>query len=266
MEINLIFGYLGALAIGLVLGLLGGGGSILTVPVLAYLFYLNPVTATAYSLFVVGVASLVGTIKYFKEGLVNLKVALVFAAPAMLAVYVTRKYLIPAIPQELFSVGDFVVSKDIFIMLFFAAIMLLAAISMIRTRKKINPESTDVYYNYPLILVEGLSVGVLTGVVGAGGGFLIIPALVILAKLPIKQAIATSLLIIAIKSLVGFLGDVFNFAINWPFLLVFTGIAVVGIFIGTALNKRVKPAYLKRLFGYFVLIMAIYIIIKEVFL
>ncbi len=266
MEINIIFGYLGALAIGLVLGLLGGGGSILTVPVLAYLFYLNPVTATAYSLFVVGVASLVGTIKYFKEGLVNIKVALVFAAPAMLSVYVTRKYIIPAIPETLFSVGEFVVSKDIFIMLFFAIIMLLAAVSMIRSTKRPVDANSTIQYNYPLILVEGLFVGLLTGIVGAGGGFLIIPALVILAKLPIKQAIATSLLIIAIKSLVGFLGDVFNFPIDWPFLLVFTGVSVVGIFIGTALNKRFKPANLKRFFGYFVLIMAVYILIKEVFL
>jgi uncharacterized membrane protein YfcA len=151
-------------------------------------------------------------------------------------------------------------------MLFFAAIMFLAAISMIRTAKNVRPKSTGVRYNYPLILIEGLSVGVLTGIVGAGGGFLIITALVILAKLPIKQAIATSLLIIAIKSLVGFLGDVFNFAIDWPFLLVFTAIAVIGIFVGTALNKRINPAFLKRLFGYFVLIMAIYIIIKELFL
>lgn len=120
MDLNQIFGYIGALLIGVVLGLIGGGGSILTVPVLVYLLFINPVTATAYSLFVVGVSSLVGAIRNIQKGLVDFRTAIVFAIPAFIAVYVTRKYLVPAIPEELFSVGDFLVTKNIGIMIFFA--------------------------------------------------------------------------------------------------------------------------------------------------
>jgi len=220
MDINQIFGYLGALLIGIVLGLIGGGGSILTVPILVYLLFVNPVTATAYSLFVVGVSSLVGAIRNIQKGLVDFKTAIVFAVPAFIAVYIARKYLVPAIPETVFTVGDFSVTKNIAIMLFFAIVMLVASISMIRNKRADSPEETVITYNYPLIIIEGLLVGFITGIVGAGGGFLIIPALVLLAKLPMKKAVATSLLIIAIKSLIGFIGDVENLEIDWSFLLV----------------------------------------------
>lgn len=264
MEIMEIFGYVGALIIGVVLGLIGGGGSILTVPVLVYLLFLNPVTATAYSLFVVGTASLVGALRNIQKGLVDFRTAIVFAIPAFIAVYTTRKYLVPAIPDELFSIGSFLVTKDIGIMVFFALIMLLASVSMIRGRcKNCDDETAKVVYNYPLIIIEGIVVGVLTGIVGAGGGFLIIPALVMLAKLPMKKAVATSLLIIAIKSLIGFLGDVQNIDIDWVFLSVFTSISVVGIFLGIYISKFIEGAKLKKYFGWFVLIMGIYIIYKE---
>ena len=136
MELFEILGYAGALLIGIVLGLIGGGGSILTVPVLVYLLYINPVTATAYSLFVVGVSSLVGALKNLQKGLVDIRTAIVFSIPAFIAVYGTRKYLLPAIPEELFRIGDFLVTKDIGIMVFFAIIMLLASVSMIRGRCK----------------------------------------------------------------------------------------------------------------------------------
>ncbi len=264
MEILEILGYAGALLIGIVLGLIGGGGSILTVPVLVYLLYINPVTATAYSLFVVGVSSLVGALKNLQKGLVDIKTAIVFSIPAFIAVYGTRKYLLPAIPEQLFQIGDFTVTKDIGIMVFFAIIMLLASVSMIRGRcKNCDDDTAEVSYNYPLIILEGLVVGVLTGIVGAGGGFLIIPALVMLAKLPMKKAVATSLLIIAIKSLIGFLGDVQNLPIDWTILLSFTALSVIGIFVGIWLNKFIKGSSLKKSFGWFVLIMGVYILYKE---
>lgn len=263
MEIIEILGYVGALTIGVVLGLIGGGGSILTVPVLVYLMSVNPVTATAYSLFVVGSSSLVGAIKNMKKGLVDLRTAIVFAIPAFIAVYVTRMYIVPAIPEHLFNVAGFEITKNIGIMLFFAIIMILASISMIREKKSLKPESTEVSYNYPLIIVEGVVVGVLTGIVGAGGGFLIIPALVLLAKLPMKKAVATSLLIIAVKSLIGFIGDVQNLEIDWPFLLIFTALSIVGIFLGVYLNKFIDGKKLKKAFGWFVLIMGIYIVWAE---
>ncbi len=263
MDIQHILGYFGALLIGVVLGLIGGGGSILTVPILVYLLYINPVTATAYSLFVVGISALVGAIRNMQKGLVDFRTAIVFAIPAFIAVYATRKYLVPAIPEELFKIGDFLVSKDIAIMLFFAVVMLVASVSMIKSKRGEADYSEPISYNYPLIIIEGLVVGVLTGIVGAGGGFLIIPALVLLAKLPMKKAVATSLLIIAIKSLIGFLGDVENLEIDWSFLLIFTSIAIVGIFIGIYLSKFIEGKKLKKGFGWFVLIMGIYIIIKE---
>lgn len=260
----MLIGFAGALFIGVILGLIGGGGSILTVPIFVYILGINPIIATAYSLFVVGSAALVGAVRNAQKGMVDFKTGIIFAIPAFITVYLTRKFVVPAIPQELFSVGDFMVTKDIGIMIFFALIMILASFSMIKGRKESNEQ--EVQYNYPLIIIEGLVVGFLTGIVGAGGGFLIIPALVLLAKLPMKKAVATSLMIIAIKSLIGFLGDVQNIEIDWTFLLGFTAISVIGIFIGLYLNKFIDGNKLKKGFGWFVLIMGIYIVLKEIFL
>ena len=264
MEVLDLIGYFGALIIGVTLGLIGGGGSILTVPVLVYLLSINPVTATAYSLFVVGTSSLVGAANYMKKKLVDFRTATVFAIPAFIAVYATRKFLVPAIPEHIFTLWGFEVTKGIGIMLFFAVIMIVASISMIKDNGKKELLETKVIYNYPLIIIEGIVVGVLTGIVGAGGGFLIIPALVLLAKLPMKKAVATSLLIIAVKSLIGFIGDVQNLEIDWVFLLIFTGISVLGIFLGGYLNRFIDGKKLKKGFGWFVLIMGIYIVWKEI--
>ena len=268
MEIIEILGYFGALVIGLVLGLIGGGGSILTVPVLVYMLAINPVLATAYSLFVVGFASLVGALRNIQKGLVDFRTAIVFSIPAFIAVYATRKYLVPALPNHFFNIGDFEITKDIGIMIFFAIIMLLASYSMIKPKKKgVNlpdDEPKEVKFNYALILLEGLVVGVITGIVGAGGGFLIIPALVLLAKLPMKKAVATSLLIIAVKSLIGFIGDVQNLTLDWVFLGIFTALAAAGIFIGIWLNNFIDGKKLKKGFGWFVLVMGVYIIYKEI--
>ena len=263
MDIQQLLGYFGALLIGVVLGLIGGGGSILTVPILVYLMFVNPVTATAYSLFIVGVTALVGAIRNIQKGLVDFKTAIVFAIPAFIAVYSTRKYLVPAIPEELFSIGSFVMTKNIAIMLFFAIIMLVASVSMIRNKRSETDVESVITYNIPLIIIEGFVVGVLTGIVGAGGGFLIIPALVLFAKLPMKKAVATSLLIIAIKSLIGFIGDIENLDIDWSFLIRFTVISVAGIFLGIYLSKFINGKSLKKSFGWFVLIMAVYIVWKE---
>ncbi|PZD77118.1 sulfite exporter TauE/SafE family protein [Mesonia sp. K7] len=263
MDFFEILGFLGALVIGIVLGLIGGGGSILTVPVLVYALALNPVISTAYSLFVVGSTALVGALRNMAKGMVDFKTAIVFAIPAFIAVYLTRAFLIPAIPEELFEIGGLMITKELGIMLFFAVIMLLASLSMIRNKSANHLEEKEVQYNYPVIVIEGVVVGAITGIVGAGGGFLIIPALVLLAKLPMKKAVATSLLIIAVKSLIGFVGDIQNLEIDWPFLLLFTGISIIGIFIGVWLNKFVDGKKLKKAFGWFVLVMGIFIIYKE---
>ena len=259
-------GYLASILIGVALGLIGGGGSILTVPVLVYLFAIEPVLATAYSLFIVGLTSAVGSITYFKKGLVNIKTAIVFGIPSIIAVFSTRAFIVPAIPKEIFTVSGFTLTKDVFLMLLFAVIMVFASYTMIKKDKKNAEYAGEQQFNYPLILIEGAIVGVVTGLVGAGGGFLIIPALVILSRLPMKEAVGTSLVIIAAKSLIGFFGESNESAIAWTFLATISAFAIVGIFIGASLSKRIDGAKLKPAFGWFVLIMGIYIITKELFL
>lgn len=261
-----IVGYIASLVIGISLGLIGGGGSILTVPVLVYLFRVQPVVATAYSLFIVGATSLVGSFPKYKAGQINLKTALIFGIPSIAAVYATRAFIVPAIPSNIFSIGSFVVTKSLLMMILFAVLMVFASVSMIKNKIKTEEATIAVQkFNYPLILVEGAVVGMLTGLVGAGGGFLIIPALVLLSKLPMKQAVGTSLLIIAAKSLIGFTGDLGKAPMNWTLLLSVTGLAVAGIFIGNMLSKKISADSLKKGFGWFVLVMGVYIIIKELF-
>lgn len=260
-------GYFASVFIGIALGLIGGGGSILTVPVLVYLFRADAVLATAYSLFIVGTTSAAGSFSYFRKGLVNIKTAIVFGIPSIAAVFLTRAFIIPVIPQEIFSLGNFTVTKSAFLLLLFAVLMIFASYSMIKKVKKTSEEIPQKQqFNYPLILVEGTVVGILTGLVGAGGGFLIIPALVLLSKLPMKEAVGTSLVIIAAKSLIGFFGESSETVIDWLFLTKITLFAIAGIFIGTALSKRINGEKLKPAFGWFVLIMGIYIIIKETLL
>lgn len=274
MDILNFAGAIGAILIGVVLGLTGGGGSILSVPILVYLIGINPITATGYSLFIVGSTTLVGALRNAKLGMIDYRTGIVFAIPAFISVYITRKYLVPAIPDVLLTVNDYVLTKDIGIMVFFAIVMLLASISMIKGRKETvksccssaSRDAQKVTFNYPMIIAEGLVVGILTGVVGAGGGFLIIPALVLFSKLPMKKAVATSLMIISIKSLIGFLGDIQNVSVDWEFLLTFTTLSVLGIIIGIYLNKFIDGKNLKTAFGWFVLLMGLYMIIKELFL
>jgi uncharacterized membrane protein YfcA len=263
-----IAGYLASILIGVALGLIGGGGSILTVPVLVYLFQINIVLATAYSLFIVGLTSAIGSVSYFKKGLVDVKTALIFGAPSIAAVFATRKWILPAIPAEVFELGGHMVSKSTLVMLLFAILMVAASYSMIKKGKPSADasEGTTRVYNYPVILMEGAVVGLLTGLVGAGGGFLIIPALVVLSKLPMKQAVGTSLVIIAAKSLIGFFGESPETQIDYLFLSKISAFSIAGIFIGTHLSKKIDGAKLKPAFGWFVLIMGIYIIIKETLL
>ncbi len=259
-----ILGYFFALIIGLIMGIIGGGGSILGVPILVYIFHIDVVTATALSLFVVGTTSLIGSFGYMKQRLINFNTALLFGIPSILGVVFSRRLVVPHLPETIFNKLGFTITKDMFLLILFAVLMLISSYKMIN---KINEEPLikSEEPNYTLLISQGLLVGILTGLIGAGGGFLIVPALVMLLGMKIKQAVATSLLIIAMNSLLGFLSAIDKVNINWQFLLIFTSISVIGVFLGLLISKKVNGKKLKPIFGWFILIMGIYIIIKEIF-
>lgn len=262
----MIAGYLASILIGISLGLIGGGGSILTVPVLVYLFSVDAVLATTYSLFVVGATSVVGSLSYFTKGLVDIKIGIFFGIPSVIAVMLTRTYVVPAIPSIIFTGSQFILTKSILLMLFFAILMIFASFSMIRKDKNINGSAGKKKTPVLIILLQGMSVGIVTGFIGAGGGFLIIPALVNMLKLPMKKAVGTSLFIIAINSLTGFFFSQNNSTIQWPFILTIAIIAIGGILIGSFLSTKIDGKKLKPAFGWFVLAMGVYILIRETIL
>ncbi len=263
MSVQEILGYVAAVLIGVVIGLAGGGGSILTVPILVYLFAVPPVLATTYSLFVVGVTSLVGSVNHIWRRQVDGRITLAFAVPSFIAVYLSRRFVLPALPDPLIQLGDVAIPKPDAILFFFAIVMVLAARALIRHKQPGQGMAADGRPRYANLALDGLAVGLLTGIIGAGGGFLIVPMLVLLAGLPIRRAVATSMLIIAINSFVGLLGDVQHTALRWSFLLPFTGLSVIGIFLGLSLARFIAPEKLKRGFGWFVLIIALYMIARE---
>jgi uncharacterized membrane protein YfcA len=259
-----LLSYLLSLGMGFTLGLFGGGGSILSVPIFVYVVGISPVLSTAYSLFVVGTSAAVGTINKHFKGEIAYKIGIYFALPSILAVYATRRFIMPTIPESLGTYFGFNLTKDLGLMLFFALVMLVASVSMIKGRKE--RASVEKSLNIPLIILEGIVVGLITGLVGAGGGFLIVPALVLLVGLSMKKAVATSLLIIALKSLIGFTGDLSSgLTFDWPFLLTFTSFAIVGMLLGLIATKKIDSSKLKKLFGYFILAMAVFILYIELF-
>lgn len=259
-----IIGFVAAVCIGLILGLLGGGGSILSIPILVYLFSIDAILASAYSLFIVGITSLVGAIPKYKDHLVNLRTGFLFGIPSIISIFCTRKWIIPAIPDIVYQTEGFTISKRLLVLGTFALLMILASFSMIRGRRELRPDSQRI--KTFLVIVEGVLIGFLTGFVGAGGGFLIIPALVFLTGLPFKTAVGTSLFIIAINSLMGFLGDVFNYSMDWTFLISITSLAVIGILIGNKLQKKISAIRLRMAFGWMILIMGSWILFKEIVL
>ncbi len=258
--------YIASLLIGISLGLIGGGGSILTVPVLVYLFGISPVLSTSYSLFIVGSTSLAGALNNYSKGLVSVKTALFFGISSIATTFLTRKFIIPSIPQHIATIGKMILTHDVLTMLLFALLMIAAAVAMIKNGNDLEENDIDKILKPNLWKLLGVGIGITTGLLGAGGGFLLIPTLVLLVGLPMKKAVGTSLLIIALNSLIGFTGDLGHFAINWAFMVKITLIASAGIFIGGAIGKKVDGEKLKKAFGWFVLIMGIGIIVKELFI
>jgi len=262
-----LLGFSLAVFIGLLLSLLGGGGSIMTVPVLVYVFGLAPALATAYSLLIVGTSSAVASVSYLRQGLASPKTALFFSFPSFVMVFCTRRFVLPRLPETILTLGTFSLSKATFLMVLFAGMMVLASFSMIRGRRQGSDDfETARRLNYPLIFVEGLLVGTLTGLVGVGGGFLIIPVLTNFVRLDMKLAVGTSLMIIAINSLIGILGDLGQHPTDWVFLGKFIGLTLLGVAAGTQLSKRIDARYLKPAFGWFTLAMGTWILVKELWL
>lgn len=257
-------GYAASIIMGVTLGLMGGGGSILTVPIMVYLFQVQPATATGYSLFVVGATALIGSISYFRRGDVDIRNGLSFAIPSFLGVYASRAWIVPGLPKVIATFGAVTLTKDMVIMGTFAILMVIASYSMIKGRKSKEQAQLSSGQRMGLMVLQGLIVGVIAGFVGAGGGFLIIPALVVVAGLHMRLAVGTSLMVISIQSLLGFLGDVRNqTAIDWRLLLTVAGIAMVGIVLGSSLSHHVKEAKLKKGFGWFVLVMGTVILVEQ---
>ena len=257
-----IIGYISAIIIGIILSLIGSGGSILTIPVLVYIFTIEPILATTYSLFIVGVTAFFGAIKNIKKGNIDFKIGLIFTLPSLLSIYFTRRFILPSLPQKIKITDKFYYKTDELILIFLSIIMVFSAVSMIIKNKSIIKKEI----NYFIITIEGLIIGLVTGLIGAGGGFLIIPMLVLFGGLSMKKAIGTSLIIIFLKSLIGIIGD-FQLSLNidWPFLFSFSCFSLFGVLIGLYISKFISGEKLKKIFGYFVLSIAVFIFLKELY-
>ncbi len=254
-----IYGYIASVFMGLSLGLVGGGGSILTVPILVYLFLIDPMIATSSSLFIVGSTACVGAVLAYLRGDIDIKTGVLFFLPSFVGVYLTKYFILPMIPETVFVFQNFIFTKPLLIMSLFAILMLMASLAMIQSKKK-SIEKSDQYMQQKSrriqISAQGFTVGVVTGFVGAGGGFLIVPALVNIVGLNMRKAIGTSLMIIAANSLFGFTISMFKgLVVDWIFLFSILGMALVGLIIGSFFSKKVSERELKTGFGYFVLTM-----------
>lgn len=261
-----IVGYIVAALIGVSLGLIGAGGSVLTVPVMVYLFSVEPVQATSYSLFVVGAASAIGAYSNFRKGQVAVKTAFLIAVFSVATVYLTRKYIVPRIPKSFGTIAGYHVTESSVLMILFALLMFAVSVSMIRGRRSYSPVLPSSKKNIFKLSVYGIGIGLVTGLLGVGGGFLLIPALVFVVGLGMKEAVGTSLFIIALNSLIGFIGDIGHFKMDWLLLFRVTGLAIAGILAGHAFSRRIDAEKLKKIFGWFVMTMSLWIMAKEIFL
>ncbi len=257
-----VAGYVASLFIGISLGLIGGGGSVLTVPILVYFFNIEPVIATAYSLFIVGSTSAVGAMQKWLRQEINFRVALTFGLPSLLTVFAIRKLLIPILPEIIFQYADFVVRKGPLTLVLFAILMVAAAIGIVKPQRISRPKLPQTQG----LIFLGVIVGVISGLLGAGGGFIIIPALLFYASLDIKSAVGSSLFIIAFNSLIGFAGDLAHHHINWELLLPITLLSIAGTFVGNSLATRLSGPKTKAIFGWFIMLTGISILVIELVL
>lgn len=243
-------GYFLAILMGITLGLIGAGGSILTVPILVYFFKILPIQATTYSLLVVGICALSGAILYYQKKLINFKALAIFATASAISAFLTRIFVIPSLPEKIF-----LLDKQNFIMTAFASLMLIAAFLMLKPLKIQNKKSN---YSVYLLIIISAFIGLITGFVGAGGGFLIIPTLILFFQLEMKKAVATSLAIIAINSLIAFKGDLLlGVNINWNLLISLIFTTVFGMIFGIILSKKISGEKLKKIFATFIILVSL---------
>ena len=257
-----VFGYFASFGVGLILGMIGSGGSILSIPILVYLFSFDVVLSTAYSLFIVGVTSIIGTVQRHRDKMVNFTVGILFGIPSLTTIFITRKWIVPSIPDVLYQSEHFILSRRLLLLGSLSCFMILAALIMI-VKKPYTREYLEGERNKGFLLLQGLFCGFMSGFVGIGGGFIIVPALVILAKLPFKSAVGTALFIIAVNSMVGFFGDVLNYGIDWVFLVSIAALSVAGIIIGNLVSRKLPTLQLRKSFGWFTLAMGIFILVRE---
>lgn len=259
-------GYFLGLLIGICLGMMGAGGAIMTIPVLVYLFHIDTMLATFYSLFIVGITAFIGTIGYIRNKLFDAKTVFFFGFPSIISVILTVRLLLPAIPNILWETPSFTLTKQLLLLVLFAVLMMISAVAMMKSSRAIKTDEYHEFqrYRYVLIMLQGLLVGLVTGLFGAGGGFIIVPALVVLAHLPMKKAVGTSLCIITINCVIGFIskyGTVGN--IDWSFLMIFTSLTAAGILTGVLISRRISGEKLKKIFAVFMLVMGTFILVKE---
>lgn len=259
-----LFGYLGVIISGILLGLLGGGGAIIIVPIMVYLFGIAPVTATGFTFFVIAFTSLVGFYRYYRQNLVSIPTALIFGLPSVVTVFISRRLILPALPDDLFQAGNFHFTKDMGIMVLFASLMLATSVNILFAKRPADIKATD-EKKYGRLIVRGLLVGLITGFVGGGGGFLIVSALVLLLGMSVKSAVGTSMIIISVNSIIGFIGHIsLGGDIDWKFISVFTVLAIGGIIIGNLISGLFPESMLRKVFGWFLVVMAAYILMQEI--
>jgi len=264
MDIYLVLGYIGAVLTGLVLGLLGGGGALLSIPVLVYFFHVPASAATGYSLFLVGVTATWGALQNIRKKLVDYEAVLYYGLPSLITVYCMRRFVMPAMPEVFFTIGKFTLDKNHFILLLLSVVMFIAAYKMITAKPVEQEDATGVGIDRIKLPLLAILIGSFLGLVGAGGGFLMIPALIYLANLSMRKAVGTSLLLVAVNSFVGFLGDVHsNPLMDWKFLFIFSAFSIAGLITGNYLHNFIKGDTMKKYFGWFILLVAILMVVKE---
>lgn len=255
-------GFLALIAIGMILSLIGGGGSLLSLPILVYIFSLDVVTASSYSLFIVGTTSLVGAWLKQKEQRVDMQSAIIFSICSVVAIFFTRKWIVPQIPEEVFLFDSFPITKRVLMLSIFALLAIASSLAILL--KDDLPSTSHGRSRLKLLIPVSFSIGALVGFVGVGGGFLILPSLIFFARLPFKIALGTTLLIIGFSSLIGFLGDVMNHEINWIFLLLITSFATLGMMLGNSYLRNIPVRRLRESFGWIMLTIAIGILVTEI--